>query len=145
MQGPSTRHTARTFLVWAARNHRTTLTIPHRSARSSPALGQDQRITWIRLLLTDPVESSTYRLAGLLLLLYAQPLTRIAALRTADVTDTEHGLTLRLGDDHAPVPEPFAELTREHLADRPNLRHIHTDSPACSPAGPRAGTWPPTA
>jgi hypothetical protein len=30
---------------------------------------------------------------------------------------------LRLGDQPAPVPEPFADLIREHLATRPNLRH----------------------
>ncbi|WP_183061589.1 recombinase XerD [Motilibacter peucedani] len=121
--GTTTRYTARTFVVWAAGRGLTNLTIPHRAARSTRSLGQEQRVAWIRILLTDEVETTDYRLAGLLLLLYAQPLTKIAALRVADVVDRDSELRLRLGSDLAPVPEPFADLLRQHLAARPNLRH----------------------
>lgn len=127
-EGPTTRYTARTFLVWAAHQQLTTLTIPHRPARSTPTLGQQQRLDWIRILLTEEVEATPYRLAALLLLLYAQPLTRIAGLRVTDVIDDPSGLRLRLGSDVAPVPEPFGALLRRHLDARPNLRHTNRDT-----------------
>jgi len=43
-------------------------------------LTQNQRLAWIKELLTGDAESLPYRVAGILLLLYAQPLVRIAAL-----------------------------------------------------------------
>ena len=55
------------------------------------------------------------------MLLYAQPLVRIAALKTTiDATDDEVRITL--GADAAPVPVPFAEMLTDHLHNRTNLR-----------------------
>jgi hypothetical protein len=60
------------------------------------------------------------RVAACVLLLYAQPVTRIMTLTTDDITVDENGaMTLRLGDPPAPVPEPFASLIRQLLAQRP--------------------------
>lgn len=65
--------------------------------------------------------------AGVLLLLYAQPLVRIAALRTDDVLTTAQGLSMRFGGGvPAPLPEPFAALVQAHLANRPNMRTTNT-------------------
>lgn len=134
-EGPTTRYTARTFTVWAKQMNLTALVIPHRAARSSPALDQEQRLTWIRQLLTEPVAPTTYRIAALLLLLYAQPLTRVAALRMEDVVIAPDGLRLRLGGrDLAPLPAPVATLLQRHLAARPNLRHTGNDSPWLFPS-----------
>ena len=59
--------------------------------------------------------------AGTLVLLYAQPLVRIAALKTTiDATDDEVRITL--GADAAPVPVPFAEMLTDPLHIRTNLR-----------------------
>jgi len=98
------------------------LEVGHRLPHHSPSLTQDQRLAWLGELLTGHSESLPYRVAGTLLLLYAQPLVKVAALPTAAVTTTEHGLTLSLGKHPAPLPEPFAGLVREHLARRPNLQ-----------------------
>ncbi|MCO6004137.1 hypothetical protein NE236_04020 [Actinoallomurus purpureus] len=56
------------------------------------------------------------------LLLYAQPLVRIARLEVDAITESAEGMFVRLGEDLAPVPEPFAAMLRMHLARRPNLR-----------------------
>ncbi len=100
----------------------TAVTVGHRPARSSPSLTQDQRLAWINELLTGSSESLPYRVAGLLLLLYAQPLVRIVALPTSAITCDGPQLTLQLGKQPVAVPGVFAELLRAHLASRPNLR-----------------------
>ncbi len=64
----------RTFFVVAKKSRlNTKVSIQHRSAKTSPALSQDQRLAWIHELLTGTSESLPYRVAGMLLLLYAQP------------------------------------------------------------------------
>ena len=59
------------------------------------------------------------RVAGCILLLYAQPVTRIMTITTDDIDDDNGSMVLRLGDPPAPVPEPFATLVRRLLAQRP--------------------------
>lgn len=137
--GPTTRHTIRTFMPWAVTNHHATaLTMVHRQAASTRLLSQDERLTWLRRCLVQDGDTLAYRVAGVLLL-YAQPLVRIAALRTQDVETAPQGLFLRLGGDPVPLPEPFATLMRAHLADRPNMRTTNTaGSPWLFP-GTRAG------
>ncbi|WP_193408772.1 MULTISPECIES: recombinase XerD [unclassified Pseudonocardia] len=121
--GPTTRSYIRTFFV-VAKNRRinTRVTVPHRSPRTSPSLSQDQRLAWIHELLTGSSESLPYRVAGILLLLYAQPLVKIAALPSNHINDDPNGMSIILGQRPTDVPEPFAQLLRDHLADRPNLR-----------------------
>lgn len=68
--GPTIRTAIRTFFVFAKKSRlKTTVTVGHRPARSSPSLTQDQRLAWINELLTGSSESLPYRVAGLLLLL----------------------------------------------------------------------------
>jgi hypothetical protein len=54
---------------------------------SSPSLSQDQRLAWIHELLTGTSESLPYRVAGMLLLLYAQPLVKVVTFPTSIVDD----------------------------------------------------------
>jgi hypothetical protein len=138
--GPTTRHAIRTFIVFAHSTRlNTNLSLGHRAARTTPALTQDQRLAWLAELLTGTSESLPYRTAGTLLLLYAQPLIRIAALGTSDITTTGDQLHLTLGKHPTPVPAPFAELLHQHLTTRPNLNTATgTDSPWLFP-GTRAG------
>ena len=57
-----------------------------------------------------------------LLLLFAQPLTRIAALPTSAVTITDDDVQISLGREPIPVPQPFADMLIAHTGSRPNLR-----------------------
>ncbi len=139
--GPTTRHAIRTFFVWAVKNRTcTNITIGFRQAKTAPLLTQGQRLAMLKACLTDNIDTLSYRVAATLLLLYAQPVVKIAAMKSTDVILTPDGPRLSLGEEHpTPVPEPFASLLTTHLASRPNMR---TGSSSGSPwlfPGYRAG------
>ncbi|WP_179272949.1 MULTISPECIES: recombinase XerD [unclassified Rhodococcus (in: high G+C Gram-positive bacteria)] len=117
--GPTTRHLIRTFFAWAkATRINRTVTIAHRSPAPTVTFTQEERLHWIRELLTGTSESLPYRVAGILLLLYAQPMVKIAALRTDQISAGTDGLWIALGTEPAPVPEHFAALLRQHIPSR---------------------------
>lgn len=121
--GPTTRTAIRTFFVVAKKSRtNTNVTIQHRAAKTSRSLSQDQRLAWIDELLTGTSESLPYRVAGILLLLYAQPLVKVVALPTTVVDDGEASMLITLGQHPTHVSEPFVSLLRAHLVARPNLR-----------------------
>jgi hypothetical protein len=59
----------------------------------------------------------TDRVAGSLVLLYGQTMTRIAALTTAQVTRHDDGVTIQLGRHDVPVPGPLGDLLITLIAD----------------------------
>ncbi|HLR95485.1 MAG TPA: hypothetical protein VK053_13235, partial [Jiangellaceae bacterium] len=83
-------------------------------------------------------ESLPYRITGTLLLLYAQPITRLVTLRTDDLSITPDGPSLTFGTDPVPIPEPFAQMLIAHVQDRPNQRGANHASPWLFPST-RAG------
>ena len=121
--GPTTRYHVRAFFAWAKRSRiNTAVQVQSRQTQSVPLLTQEQRLAWIKELLGGDVESFPYRVAGTLLLLYAQPLVKIAALQTTAIVLTPHETRISLGAEPVPVPEPFAGMLKDHLRNRPNLR-----------------------
>ena len=84
--GPSAS-LARDFLTWAAsRGHGQRLDIPAPARATGAAISQDQRWAHAARLLHDDALDPTDRVAGCLLLLYGQPLSRIAVMTTSQVT-----------------------------------------------------------
>lgn len=69
--------------------------------------------------ITDDTVALPIRVAACLLLLYAQPLSRIHRLTAADLIEDGPELLIRLGDPPTPVPEPFADLLRQLAAAAP--------------------------
>ncbi|SIB92297.1 site-specific recombinase XerD [Mycobacteroides abscessus subsp. bolletii] len=121
--GPTTRHSIRTFFVWSKKSRISSgVQIGFRQAKTTPTITQDQRLAWLKELLTGDSESLPYRVAGVLLLLYAQPLTKISALQIGDVSQIDGETRIALGKEPIPVPEPFASQLANHLHNRPNLR-----------------------
>lgn len=82
------------------------------------------------------------RAAGMLFLLYAQPLTRIARMRLSQVTDADSRLlTVAIAADQLAVPAPFDEIVRAHLRALPNMNtSAHRDNqwlfPGATPGEP---------
>jgi hypothetical protein len=120
--GPTTRLKIRNLLAWTKKTRMNkSVQITHRQPPPSRALTQQQRLAWLRELVDGDCESLAYRIAGILLLLFGQPLTKIAALPTAAITITENDMRISLGHEPIPVPQPFADMLANHMASRPNL------------------------
>ena len=120
--GAHARRNVNTFLRWADRQHITAaLSIPLLRREIAPrSLDQDQRWHIARRLLSDTSIASGDRVAGILVVLYAQPLTRIATLQANHVDDDGNDLHMTLGTTSVLIPPPVADLVRA-LPDRRQL------------------------
>ncbi|WP_448060614.1 hypothetical protein [Cellulomonas hominis] len=106
-------HQVRPFLAWARRAKMLPLTLilpPSSSGRSDLHTDPERRWTIARRLVRDDSLDTADRVAGALVVLYAQPLVRICALTNADVATDGAIVTVRLGGDRLELPEPFATL-----------------------------------
>jgi hypothetical protein len=122
--GASTRRRVRMFLQWLARAGVTgEMHVAWNTRGHGPApLDDEQRFAALRRLLHDGDVDPRDRFAGCLLLLYAQPLTRIAALQTGDIAATPDGqITITLARGAVALPEPLGSLAHalrdQRLAD----------------------------
>ncbi len=101
--GPTTRSKVRNLLAGAKKAQlNTSVKITHQQAPPSRALTHDQRLAWLHELLEGSSESLSYRVAGILLLLYAQPLTKVAALRTSATRSQNTTCASRWGKSRSP-------------------------------------------
>jgi hypothetical protein len=115
--GPAARQ-AREFLNWAAtRGHCQRLDIPAPARADGPAISQDKRWELAARLLNDGTLEPTDRVAGCLLLLYGQPLSKIAVMTTSQVTGTGDTMTIRLGNHDMPVPGPLAAAVADLISN----------------------------
>jgi hypothetical protein len=110
------------FLAWAANAGTLTdgLTLPAR-ADSQPAVTLSDHDRWaqVELLIHDNTIRLYCRVAGLFLLLFAQPLARICRMRAAQVREQADGrLTVTFDTFPVELPEPLDQLVREHLTRR---------------------------
>jgi hypothetical protein len=99
----------RTFFVWAKTNKiNKTVQIGCRKVKTTRTLTQDQRLAWLKELLGGDADTLPCRVAGTLLLLYAQPLIRDAALRTTAIVVSPTNCALPSGRNphrfHNPSP-----------------------------------------
>ncbi|WP_236076353.1 hypothetical protein [Streptomyces coffeae] len=81
------------------------------------ALSEDERLDALGRLLTDTEIPTRLRVAGVIVLLYAQPVSRIVPLTVDDVIRDSGAVLLRLGEPASPVPAPVAVLLLEHIAE----------------------------
>ncbi len=128
---PQLVHQAGDFLGWAAQRRiapRLKFTTPIRTAGA--ATGETQRRTLIQLLLHDPGIATVDRVAGCLVLLYAQQLSRIARMTRTQIHDHGDILTVRFGAGDVTIDEPLAGFIRAQLADP--LRHHSLGAPTQS-------------
>jgi hypothetical protein len=116
------RRLTHAFLRWAMKIRLLPrLTLPHHATTNPAPISQHQRLATLRRLLTEEEIPLLTRVAATIVLLYAQPLTRILRLTIDDVSHHDGQVSLRLGDPSTPVPQPFADLLLQHLNQRLNL------------------------
>ncbi len=108
------RREAGHFVRWANRQKLTSLQFPA-TRWQGPTRAIDAEARWeqARWLLHDHTVKPADRLAGLLLLLYAQTPAAISRLTLDHLDSTRHQLRLRLGRDPVVLPEPLADLVRD--------------------------------
>ena len=112
---------ARDFLAWAAaRGHCQPLTIPA-PARGQPAprSARTSGGRWPPGCCTTTALDPTDRVAGCLLLLYGQPLSRIAAMTTSQVTRRDGETFVRSAGTTCPSPSPLAAPLLQLISRRP--------------------------
>lgn len=113
-EGPSQRTRIRIFIAWAARRG----IVPRLSApapttrRHVDPLDPHERLRLIRRLIDDEALDLGDRVAGCLVLLFAQPISRLVLLTKDDVQDDNERLLISLGREPLVVPEPLAILLR---------------------------------
>ncbi|MFD9069099.1 hypothetical protein [Streptomyces lasiicapitis] len=113
--GPAERLRIRSFLHWTSRHHHTrALTAPfYTSSLAADIVAADTRWRLVHRLVHEPDIAIRDRTAGLLLLLFAQPPSRICALTRDDVQDDGLTLRLRLGTHPVEIPPPLDSMLRE--------------------------------
>ncbi|MFG2417827.1 hypothetical protein ACGFWD_02030 [Streptomyces sp. NPDC048448] len=131
----------RAFLNWAmqSRQCRRSLSIPVMNVSRRAALSENERLDALGRLLTDAGMPMRLRVAGVIALLYAQPLTRIVQLTVDDVLNDGEATLLRLGEPASPVPAPVASLLLEYSADRDNMNTATNQASRWLFPGRRAG------
>lgn len=104
-QNEYARNTIRSFLLWcsASKLTRPFHLPPIQISRATP-MPQAERLELIGRLLTDPSPPLRARVAGSIVLLYAQPPSRVVRLTLDDVTRADQQTLLRLGEPPSPVP-----------------------------------------
>ena len=119
---PTTHAQANTFIRWAISTKRCPkLSIPQRHRGITTVLDHTARVDILRRLLNPATARLEHRVAAMLLVLFGQPFTRIAALTLDDVIVDADTTGLRLGQGVAPIPPLFAAMVHELVAARPNL------------------------
>jgi hypothetical protein len=111
---------ARSFLTWAmTTRHIPTLQLPQIRFSKGEAITQYRRLALLRRYLTDAQAPLRIRVIACLMLLYAQPLSRVLRLTTREISHDDGQTWICFGHPPAPVPEPFATLIHQQVSDRP--------------------------
>ncbi|MEV6183304.1 hypothetical protein [Streptomyces sp. NPDC052015] len=126
----ATRRPAQTFLRWCMKTGRMPrLTLPPQVITQDQApLHQHRRLTMLRRVLNDDSLPLRSRIVAALVLVYAQPVSRIVRLTIDDITDDGVTVTVRLGDPPSPLPEPIADLMRAYILSRQHLPYANSRS-----------------
>ncbi|MET8801036.1 hypothetical protein ABZV91_32285, partial [Nocardia sp. NPDC004568] len=116
------RTSIRGFLHWCTTNKLTRrFRLPTVVIGPATPMPQHQRIDLLGRLLTEPDQPLRSRVASAIVLLYAQPVSRIVRLTLDDVINDSGTILLRLGEPPSPVPAPVAELLLSWIDQRTNM------------------------
>ena len=132
-EGPTRRHQIKGFLQWTSQTKLTApLYAPSRlDQRQGIELADDERLGLIVWLLHDDDLELRTRVAGLLIFLYGQPLTRVTRIRVEHIDRHDEHTSIKLGRDKLTLPAPIDQLV-EQLADAPEGSTFHD---------PNGGGW----
>ena len=143
-EGSAATAMIRPFLKWAHRGGLTApLSAPWPTVQQHTApLDDDTRLAYAQRLLGDADLDLRDRVAGCLVLLYAQPVSRILMLTTEHLTTNRGRTAIRLGNTPLELPEPLGQLTARLASERPGraTTAVGGSAPAWLFQGMRVGT-----
>ncbi|MFJ7065191.1 hypothetical protein [Streptomyces sp. NPDC101115] len=118
--GKSVHLHARAFVKWAvARGHAAGLQIPAPTRTNpTPPLDTEKRLELAQRLLTDATLALDLRVAGLMVVLFAQPITTIVKIRIDQVLHTDAGVQIGLGREPLHLPGSIGELVTQLSTER---------------------------
>lgn len=117
--GPPNARLVADFLDWAASRHHTErLNVPGPVRAAAPAIADDKRWQIARRLLCDETIDLGDRVAGSLVLLYGQQLSRIVTLTHDQVSFGKETTRLELGSVAIDIPPPLDGLFARLAAER---------------------------
>lgn len=126
------REGAGNFVRWARRQKLTRLDFAAvKWGGPTGVIDTETRWEQARWLLHDDTVKPEDRVAGLLVLLYAQPTSRIVRLTLEHVHASDNEVRLRLGREPVLLPEPLAGLVRQVAVTRKG--HATIGDPGASP------------
>ncbi len=139
-EGNTNAISALNFLTWARQQRlidpRIVLPVPEPPTGSGmPAA---QRIEVVRHLLTTDELSAGDRLAGLLVAVYAQPVTRISRMRRTDVDLGRRPPIARFGSRSIELDDHVAEVGAAHIAERVDSEWLFPGKTAGEPVSSHA-------
>jgi len=116
------RSTLRAFLLWCTASKLTQrFRLPTPVIGQAAPLEQRERLNLLGYLLTSGDLPLRPRVAAIIVLLYAQPLSRVVRLTIDDVIHDGDQVLLRLGDPPSPLPAPAADLLLTWMDNRDNM------------------------
>jgi hypothetical protein len=116
------RNTIRAFLQWCMTSRLTgRFRLPAAVTRQAAPLPDHERVGQLGRLLTGHDLPLRARVAAAIVLLYAQPLSRVVRLTLDDVIHDGDQVLLRLGEPPSPVPRPIADLLLSWIDNRDNM------------------------
>ena len=125
LAGGPARYDVRDFLLWAGQaGHCPAFIVPVLGHNPGVATDPDERWSLIARLLHDDTLELTDRVAGAMLLLYGQQLSRITAMTTDQVLRRGEQVTVRFGREDIDVPEPLAGLLLALVHDGRRYRGV---------------------
>jgi hypothetical protein len=126
--GPPSATEISDFIDWATNRKLTApVVIPARHRRDGPALDDNTRWGIVHRLLHDDTLELGDRVAGCLVLLYGQQISRIVAITRDQISHHDGTLRVHLGATHIEIPEPLATLlTRLANERRPKTTVVPT-------------------
>jgi hypothetical protein len=132
VEHPARRHSLHGVLAWAQRTRRARrLTIASKPKPLPRTVAADDEHRWAlaRALLHDDGHTPPDRVAGLLVLLFAQRSHRISRLATNDITIDRDHASITLGTSPIELPEPFASHMKSLIATRRARVGKHVPNP----------------
>jgi hypothetical protein len=116
------RNAIRAFLLWCIAGKVTgCFRLPAARLRQATPLPRHERVELLGRLLTDHDLPLRTRVAATIVLLHAQPLSRVVRLTVDDVVHNGDQVLLRLGEPPSPVPGPAADLLLSWIDNRDNM------------------------